>query len=125
VWGSEAGFYIDGNNVVHGYLRGPTGEIKPFDPPGEGPQGLGCYADCQLGLNDFGAVTGLYLDSNNIYRGFLRAADGRFTTFAAPGADTTPGSFNGTFPVSINDWGVITGYYIDKNTVLHAFLLIP
>ncbi len=125
LFGAVAGLYIDGSNVVHGYLRSPAGEITTFDPPGEGPQGINCYADCQVGLNDSGAITGYYLDANNVYHGYLRSPEGTFTTFEAPGADTTAGDFNGTFPVSINDWGVITGYYVDKNNVLHGFLRFP
>jgi hypothetical protein len=110
--------------VVHGYLRSPTGEITTFDAPGEG-QGLGCSADCSMGLNDFGAITGYYLDANNVYHGYLRSPEGTFKTFEVHGADTTAGDFNGTFPVSINDWGVITGYYVDKNNVVHGFLRFP
>ena len=125
LFGANAGFYIDGNNVAHGYLRGPAGKITTFDPPGEGPQGLGCLADCSMGLNDLGAITGYYLDGHNVYHGYLRSPEGKFTTFEVPGADTTAGDFNGTFPVSINDWGVITGYYIDKNNVVHGFLRFP
>lgn len=125
LFGAVAGLYIDGNNVVHGFLRSHTGEITTFDPPGEGPQGLGCFADCSLGLNDSGAITGSYLDANNVVHGFVRSPEGKFTTFDAPGADTTAGDFNGTFPVSINDEGVITGYYIDANFVFHGFLRLP
>jgi hypothetical protein len=125
LFGANAGLYIDGNNVVHGYLRSPAGKITTFDPPGEGPQGLGCFADCSMGLNDLGAITGYYLDANNVYHGYLRSPEGKFTTFEVPGADLTANDFNGTFPVSINDWGVITGYYIDKNNVVHGFVLIP
>jgi hypothetical protein len=125
LFGAVAGYYIDENNVVHGYLRSPTGEFTTFDVPGEGPQGLNCYADCSLGLNDFGAITGYYLDANNVYHGFVRSPEGKITTFDAPGADTTPGDFNGTYPNSINDAGVITGTYQDKNSTFHAFVLFP
>jgi hypothetical protein len=125
VFGAIASYYIDGNNVVHGFLRSPTGRFTTFDPPGEGPQGVGCAADCPIGLNDLGAITGIYLDANNVYHGFVRSPEGAFTTFEAPGADTTPNDFNGTFPYSINDWGVVTGYYIDANNVSHGFLLLP
>ena len=31
----------------------------------------------------------------------------------------------GTLPVSINDAGMITGYYIDADNVSHGFLLFP
>jgi hypothetical protein len=126
LFGAEAGLYIDGNNVVHGFLRSPVGEITTFDPPGESAlYGLGCYNDCAIGLNDWGAITSSYLDANNVYHGFLRSPEGTFITFEAPGADTTPNDFNGTFPYSINDQGVITGYYIDANDVNHGFLLLP
>jgi len=37
----------------------------------EGSQGIGCYSDCSVGLNDQGAITGYYLDSNNVNHGFL------------------------------------------------------
>jgi hypothetical protein len=86
---------------------------------------VGCAADCPIGLNDLGAITGIYLDANNVYHGFVRSPEGAFTTFEAPGADTTPNDFNGTFPYGINDWGVVTGYYIDANNVSHGFLLLP
>jgi hypothetical protein len=76
-------------------------------------------------LNDFGAITGYYLDANNVYRGFVRNPEGKVTSFDAPAADTTPGSYNGTFPVSINDEGAITGYYLDSKEVNHGFLLLP
>jgi hypothetical protein len=78
-----------------------------------------------LGLNDFGAITGSYLDANNVFHGYIRSPDGKFFTFDAPGADLAAGDFNGTFPVSINDAGVVSGYYIDSNNVFHGFLLLP
>jgi len=125
LFGAVAGYYIDGNNVVRGYLRSPGGEFTTFDVPGAGPQGINCYADCSLGLNDQGAITGFYLDANNVYHGFVRGSDGRIATFDVPGADIKPGDFNGTFPVSINDAGVITGFYSDANSTYHAFVLFP
>jgi hypothetical protein len=124
-FGAVAGYYIDAGNVVHGYLRSPWGDITTFDVPGEGPQGIGCFNDCSMGLNDWGSITGYYLDANNVYHGFVRSLWGKVTTFDAPGANTTAGSFGGTFPVSINDEGAITGYYLDAKNVNHGFLLFP
>lgn len=46
-------------------------------------------------------------------------------SFAAPGAGTAAGSGSGTFPESMNDTGVITGRYVDRNTVYHGFLRSP
>ncbi|MGO8967758.1 MAG: hypothetical protein ACLQGN_30250 [Mycobacterium sp.] len=126
LFGAAAGLYIDGTNVVHGFLRSPVGEITTFDPPDESAlYGLGCYNDCAIGLNDWGAITSSYLDANIVYHGFLRSPEGTFIAFDAPGADTTPGDGNGTFPYSINDQGAITGYYIDAKNVNHGFLLLP
>ena len=107
-----------------------AGPIITFDAPGAGTgsgQGTGCFAftDCSVLVNNFGAITGYYLDANNVFHGFVRSPEGKFTTFDSPGADTTPGSLNGTFPYSINDWGAITGYYIDANNVSHGFLRLP
>lgn len=123
--GAIAGYYIDASDLVHGYLRSPSGEITTFDVPGTESIGIGCYADCSVGLNDAGAITGYYLDANSVYHGFVRSPAGTVTTFDAPGANTTPGSYSGTFPVSINDRGEITGYYLDANNINHGFLLLP
>jgi hypothetical protein len=126
LFGAIASYYIDANNVVHGFLRSPDGTFTTFEPPGVGPNGMNCYADCSVGLNDLGAITGVYLDTNNVNHGFVRSPwGGNIFTFEAPGADTTAGSNNGTFPVSINDWGAVAGYYIDANSVFHGFLLLP
>jgi hypothetical protein len=125
LFGAITSYYIDANYVVHGYLRSPFGPVTTFDVPGAGPEGFGCYSDCPIGLNDWGAVTGPYPDANNVYHGFLRGPDGRVTSFDAPGANATPGSGSGTYPYSINDAGVITGSYQDSNNVYHGFILLP
>jgi hypothetical protein len=101
-----------------------------IDAPGAGQasgQGTGCFAytDCSVLINNWGAVTGYYLDANNVFHGFVRSPDGKFTNFEAPGADTNPGDFNGTYPNAINDAGAITGVYYDLNSVAHGFLRSP
>jgi hypothetical protein len=128
VIGISVGAYLDnsGNFVSHQFLRSPDGTITTFEAPGAGTgpyQGTGF--DQIAGLNDLGVVTSMYLDGNNVYHGYLRTPDGKFATFDAPGADLTPGDYNGTFPASINNAGVITGYYTDVNDVQHGFLRIP
>jgi hypothetical protein len=125
IWGAVTGYYIDPSNVVHGYVRSASGKFTTYDVPGAGPQGINCYADCSVGMNDEGAITGYYLDANNVNHGFLRSPEGKVTSFDAPGADTTPNDYNGTFPVSINDLGAVTGYYVDANNVIHGFLMFP
>ncbi len=128
LWGAIAGYYADSSYVAHGYLRSPDGSVTPFDLPNDALQGPGLLSDLDIGLNDFGAITGYYLDTNLVVRGFLRAPDGRMIAFDAPGAGSSLlyGAFlEGTFPLSINDAGVIAGYYVDANGASHGFLLLP
>ena len=49
------------------------------------------------------------------------------STFDVPGAGTGvfQGNGEGTFPIGINVYGAITGYYIDSNFVFHGFLRAP
>jgi hypothetical protein len=116
------GYYGDANGVPHGFLRTPDGTYTRFDVPGAGATpgtGQGTYPN---DINSAGAITGNYYDSNSVAHGFLRTPDGRFTTFDAPGAGTVVGSFQGTFPSTINSAGAITGSYTDANGVSHGFL---
>jgi hypothetical protein len=104
--------------------------IITFDAPGAGTgsgQGTGCFAytDCSVLINNWGAITGYYLDANNVFHGFLRSPKGTFTNFEAPGSDTTKNDYNGTLPNAINDAGAITGIYYDVNNVGHGFLRSP
>lgn len=125
--GLSVGNYQDMNNNIVAFLRSRTGRIVTFQAPGAGTgpsQGTGAYIYTGQtgGLNDSGAATATYLDANNVFHGYLRRPDGRFITFDAPGADLTPDDFNGTFPNSISDLGVITGWYWDSNFVAHGFV---
>jgi hypothetical protein len=98
--------------------------IISFEAPGSGAgqgQGTGCFG-CTFSINQWGAVVGTYLDTNNVYHGFLRSRDGKFTSFESPGADTTPNDYNGTFAQSINDLGVIAGFYYDAKGLSHGFV---
>jgi hypothetical protein len=128
-FGATAGYYTDSNDLQHVYLRSFTGQATAFDTPGDPSLGTNCFSDCPLGLNDRGAVTGLYLDANHVSHGFLRTPDGKVSSFDVPGAASVaaeaPWYWMGTLPVSINDEGVITGYYIDANNVSHGFVLVP
>jgi len=120
--GAVTGGYVTGDNVTHGLVRAPDGRITTFDVPGagtDGSQSQGTYAEA---INDWGAVTGQYIDANDVQHGFVRAPDGRITTFDAPGAGTAAGSYEGTVPLAINAEGEITGAYFDSNYVLHGFV---
>jgi len=116
--GLIAGVYADASNVNHGFLREPDGTISKFDVPSAGSgSGQGTLPSGFLGINSEAAITGNYLDANNVSHGFLRSKRGAITTFDASGV--------GTFPLGalcINREGAITGYYIDASNVGHGFL---
>ena len=121
--GAVTGQYVSSDNVTHSYVRHPDGRITTFNVPGAGTDGSqyqGTYAEA---IDDAGAVTGEYIDSNDVQHGFVRAHDGRISKFDAPDAGTATGSYEGTVPLAISAAGEITGAYFDSNYVLHGFLL--
>jgi hypothetical protein len=127
--GASVGSYEDnsGNFVSHILLRSPEGTFMTFEAPGAGTgmyQGTGCPG-CSLGLNQAGAIAGIYTDANKVFHSFLRSPAGVFTQIDAPGAGTGIGQGTGCFSncsVGLNASGMIMGTYIDAGTVFHGFL---
>ena len=132
--GAITGLYADANNVIHGFLRTPQGRLITFDAPGAGTVpnlyfkstpagtygGQGTYA---MSINPEGAIAGSYIDETNLGHGFLRAPDGKFTSFDDPDAGTA--AYQGTFAWNINPAGMIAGNYWDASTVRHGFVRTP
>lgn len=127
--GAIAGNYVDSNDVSHGFVRKPGGELDSFDAPGADTRSGGFRGTFPSGINRGGTITGHFVDSKdtnlNWSRGFLRSPQGGLTTFDVPGSSFTTTLGFGTFPVSINDDGTITGHYIDAKGLLHGFLRTP
>jgi hypothetical protein len=119
--GIITGYYFDGSDVAHGFLRAKGGAITTFDAPGAGT-GL-FQGTAPFSINSGGAIAGFYVDDNNLLHDFLRRRDGTFTTFDAPGAGTGPGE--GTQALNINPAEAIGGYYLDQSNVRHDFLRTP
>ena len=120
--GAIVGGYTDANVVGHAFLRKPNGQIISFDAPGA-DLGFGLdLGTVAMGINSSGVIAGQFVDSNNLFHGFVRFRDGSFTTFDAPGAGTTTGSFQGTIGNAINSAGVIAGSYFDNNNASHGFV---
>jgi hypothetical protein len=130
--GAIAGYYGDNGSphpVYHGFVNSASGTITTFDAPGAGTSENNVYVQgtFALSINDNGVIAGYFVDSCDGYHGFVRAADGTITTLNAPGAGTCTSPLTGyqlgTKALSINDDGVITGYYIDPNEVYHGFMV--
>jgi hypothetical protein len=113
--GEITGYFYDVGGE-HGFLRHEDGTIVAFDVPGTGTQARS--------INPSGEITGFYYDANNSLdsgvHGFLRHKDGEITTFDAPSTATV--NFEGTFALSINPSGEITGYFYYANNVVHGFV---
>jgi hypothetical protein len=137
IFGTSVGAYMDdsGSFVSHQFLRRVDGSITSWEAPGAGNglyQGTGFNDLSGVGglypvgsLNNAEAVTSIYVDADYTFHGYVRTPDGQFTTIDAPGADITPGDFAGTSPTTINDSGVIAGWYVDSSFAIHGFVRIP
>jgi hypothetical protein len=104
----------------NGFVRAAGGTITNFEVPGAS----GTFA---FSINTDGAIAGYYGDNGSphpVYHGFVNSASGTITTFDAPGAGTSENDVyvQGTFALSINDDGVITGYYVDASDGYHGFV---
>jgi len=135
--GVIAGYYGDANGVEHGFVAYPPytkDTFKTIDAPGACSSGTACSGlgtfILYFSLNDFGAVTGYYIDAFKVYHGFVTSPPyTHVRTFDAPGACSSDSNkacaTNGTTPASINLFGVITGTYYDAQGLGHGFVSHP
>jgi hypothetical protein len=114
------GVSVDSNYVEHGFVRTPDGTITVFDVPGAGSVPGSYQGTYSASINDLGEAVGYYLDANYTAHGFLRAANGKITTFDDPAAGS--GVYQGTWPNSINDFGVIVGATTYSDNSSHGLL---
>jgi hypothetical protein len=106
IFGAVTGYYTDATDEFHAFLRDSLGNIATIDPPGTGP---GFFGGAQaVSINAGGATVGNYGDINGRFHGFVRDHQGNFVTLDPTGATYTQAN-------SINDMGVITGFYFDAN----------
>jgi hypothetical protein len=122
--GEATGFFVDGNGVVHGFVRNPQGVITTFDAPEASTNGYGTFAN---DVNVEGVTVGDYTNSSFNYGALIRTPNGAVETYRHPNACTTgdPDGCEGTGFFAINAFGVIAGGYTDKKFVGHALLRVP
>src|SRR5579863_4075610 len=111
-----------------------SSEIISFDAPGAISVAVAFDGTFPGSINNEGTITGIYIDANSLYHGFLRTSEGMFITVDAPGAGASVGTRFRIFlssininanSININNRGTITGNYIDSNNVSHGFLRSP
>lgn len=109
---AATGWYRDGSNNYHGYLRGADGTFTTFDVGGASSQTQ------PTKINDKGVIVGTYHDANaGIQKGFLRKPGGKIETYDGAGGNSTS-----THVESINDKREVAGFYYDANGLGHAFV---
>jgi len=109
----------DGLGIIHSFMRAADGTYTVFDPPQAGPNGS--LAD---GVNDSGAIVGIYTDVNLVRHGYLRQPDGTFVSLDDPDAAQLPTTSVslGTAPRRINNSGTIVGLFTDPGGVRDSFV---
>lgn len=92
-----------------------------FDSPEAGASAYqGAEPEC---INNLGEVAGAAYDENGFGHGFVRSADGKFTTFDPPGS---AGSYYGVDYVYVSDLGVVAGsYWRGAGNVSYGFEGMP
>jgi hypothetical protein len=111
-----AGYYclnhcpINGNPILTGFLRSAAGFVTDIVVPG-------AVSTQVTGMNDSGALVGVWRDSIGYEHGFQRDASGEITEIAPSG------QFLAVVPSSINNDGTITGYYVNDDFRLFGFVI--
>jgi len=78
----SVGFFINKQLTGwHGFLRDSSGNVTQIDYPGS-------LSTACTGINDDGAITGVYINANNVNHAFV-LVNGKFRTLRAPYAATS------------------------------------
>ena len=119
VFGVVTGYFIDANNVSHGFVTSaPFKHFIILNEPNAG-QGAGQGTFAGNIKPEGGEIAGSYVDSSGISHGFVTAPPYHsFTSF------DPKGSVNTLMPVvsALNQEGEITGLYLDANGAFHGFV---
>jgi|ERR1039458_1837684 hypothetical protein len=109
------------NNVSVGLLRTANGRYDDFQFPSA------TYFNTAF-INDFGVIAGsysqVYSDSEPYdFTGYQRTPNGKLTTYQPSGSGTTTTyAYDGTRTNAVNILGATTGYFINDEAEVYAFL---
>jgi uncharacterized membrane protein len=108
---------VSAGATFDGFIMQGDGTLAIFTPGG----GDTAY----IAINSLGEVAGTYSDTTyRAYHGFFRDTSGNVTIFDVPGAITTKPGY-GTWASSLNDSGVIAGFWVDTSFIGHGYLRAP
>jgi hypothetical protein len=113
--GWTSGSYIDNDTGLEtAWIRRPNGKVATYQAP-NATNGTATEAMTNNGLQE-----GEYWDDNGTAHAYIRATDGTFTEFDAPGAGSDVDQ--GTLPLGINEQGDVSGTVVDSNYVMHGYI---
>lgn len=122
--GVAVGGYVDSLGVYHGWIRQADGSVQTYNAPGASIRtgSVFCYGTnggtVLTGINNVGAMAGLYVDTTYKLHGFTVSTDGGFQPVDVPGAASTSGG-------GINDRGVFVGHWSDKSCNNYGYIATP
>lgn len=124
--GTVVGSYSGAGSVFHGFTLTAGGSFTQIDAhdAGTGETYLHEQGTFPVAIDAAGDVAGTYVDSGNLYHGFVVPASSTLVEFSVPGAVTGAvlGRQQGTFPVSMDAAGDLVGSYTDASGARHGFL---
>jgi hypothetical protein len=102
--------------------------ITTIDAPHAGT--ISGYGTEAIAICPAGQIVGLYADYSKAMHGYLRTTDGKITTIDAAGSGSwgavipfpTMSASPGTYAVSGDACGMVTGYVVDSRSVAHSYL---
>ena len=118
--GGIMGNYFDADTLSHGFVMDRNGVFTTFDAPHAGNVPGSFQGTYPFGINTTGAITGWYVDEDNVNHGFVRDKHGALVEFDVPGAGTGPGQGPNVYGIAPN--GAVTGFFLDPDNVVHGFV---
>ncbi len=108
-----SGVFSDSNGA-YGFIGAADGTWTSFEAPGA--QGFHPYT-APTAITDTGAIAGYFGNNGGLAaQGFIRRPLGKFVTFAVDELHNF-----GTFATAMTEDGLVYGYYLDADSVLHGF----
>jgi probable HAF family extracellular repeat protein len=103
------------HTIGHGYFEIPGGKFTLYDAPGAAPN-----STFFISVNVLNQILGAYETPSSDFQNFL-LTNGKLKLF------NVPDSFQATSvsAQTINDFGVIVGFYNDANNLAHGFIARP
>ncbi len=121
--GEIVGISLTNEGVYYGFLRSPEGKVTKLSEPNADTTAGNFNGTYPMNLNSWGAVTGMYQMTDEVFHGFIRERNDHYVEVDDPAAGNA--AYQGTWPTTINDNGEVAGIYYDSSNGVHGFIRSP